>query len=76
MRQFLGHKSMITVWLVLLFALWIVLTAALAVIGRHGKSRKTPQPPVIAAVTKFDPKPKSEECRKYLHRDGIPLRIL
>jgi hypothetical protein len=44
------HKSMVTVWLVLLFALWVVLTTALAVIGRHSKSRKTPQPPVIAAV--------------------------
>ena len=44
------HKSMVTGWLVLLFVLWVVLTTALAVIGRHSKSRKTPQPPVIAAV--------------------------
>jgi hypothetical protein len=44
------HKSMVTVWLVLLLALWVVLTTALAVIGRHSKSRKTPQPPVLAAV--------------------------
>jgi hypothetical protein len=50
MRQFLGHKSMVTVWLVLLFALWVVLTTALAVIARHGKSRKTLQPPVIVRM--------------------------
>jgi len=50
MRQFLDHRSMVTVWLVLLFALWVVLTTALAVIGRHSKSKKTPQPRVIAAV--------------------------
>ena len=45
------HKSMVTLWLVLLFALWVVLTTALAVTARHSKSRKTLQPPVIAAVT-------------------------
>ena len=44
------HKSMITLWLVLLFALWVVLTTALAVTTRHSKSRNTLQPPVIAAV--------------------------
>jgi len=45
------HKSMVTLWLVVLFALWIVLTTALAVTARHNKSRKTLQPPVIAAVS-------------------------
>ena len=45
------HKSMVTLWLVVLFALWIVLTTALAVTARHSKSRKTLQPPVIAAVS-------------------------
>ena len=73
MRRVLRHKSMVTVWLVVLLALWVVLTTALAVIGRHSKSRKkTPQPPVIADVAMFDPKPASEECPKYLHCDGTP----
>ena len=36
-----SHKSMITLWLVVLFALWVVLTTALAVTARHSKSRKT-----------------------------------
>ena len=44
------HKSMVTLWLVVLFALWVVLTTALAVTARHSKSRKTLEPPVIAAV--------------------------
>ena len=43
------HKSMVTVWLLLLFALWVVLTTALAVIARHGEDRKTQPPSVIAA---------------------------
>jgi len=43
------HKSMVTVWLIVLFALWVVLTTALAVTAGHSKSRKTLQPPVIAA---------------------------
>jgi hypothetical protein len=42
---------MVTIWLVVLFALWVVLTTALALTARHSKSRKTLQPPVIAAVT-------------------------
>jgi hypothetical protein len=53
------HKRTITVWLVFLFALWVILTTVVAVIGRHSKSRKTSQPPVIAAVAKFDPEPAS-----------------
>jgi hypothetical protein len=44
------HKSVVTLWLVVLFALWVVLTTALAVTARHGKSRKTLQPPVIVAL--------------------------
>ena len=44
------HKSMVTVWLLLLFALWVVLTTALAVIARHGEGRKTQPPSVIAAA--------------------------
>ena len=44
------HKSMVTLWLVVLFALWIILTTALALTARHTKSRKTLQPPVIAAA--------------------------
>ena len=35
------HKSMVTLWLVVLFALWIILTTALALTARHTKSRKT-----------------------------------
>ena len=46
-----AHKRMVTIWLVVLFALWVVLTTALALTARHSKSRKTLQPPVIAAVT-------------------------
>jgi hypothetical protein len=42
------HKSMVTLWLVVLFALWVVLTAALAVTARRIKTRKTLQPPAIA----------------------------
>jgi hypothetical protein len=49
-NNFNDHKSMVTLWLVVLFALWVVLTTALAVTARHSKSRKTLQPPVIAAV--------------------------
>ena len=45
------HKNLVTLWLVVLFALWVVLTTALALTARHSKSRKTLQPPVIAAVT-------------------------
>ena len=45
------HKSLVNFWLVVLFALWVVLTTALALTARHSKSRKTLQPPVIAAVT-------------------------
>ena len=44
------HKSMVTLWLVVLFALWVVLTTALALTARHSESRKTLQPPVIGAV--------------------------
>jgi hypothetical protein len=44
------HKSVVTLWLVVLFALWVVLTTALAVTAGHSKSRKILQPPVIAAV--------------------------
>ena len=47
------HKSTVTRWLVVLFALWVVLTMALAVTARHSKSRKTLQPPVRAAVVIF-----------------------
>ena len=45
------HQSMVTLWLVVLFALWVILTTALALTARHSKSRKTVQPPVIAAMT-------------------------
>ena len=44
------HKRLVTLWLVVLVALWVVLTTALAVTAGHSKSRKTLQPPVIAAV--------------------------
>ena len=44
------HKSVVTLRLFVLFALWVVLTTALAVTAGHSKSRKTLQPPVIAAV--------------------------
>jgi hypothetical protein len=35
---------MVTLWLVVLFALWVVLTTALALTARHSKSRETLQP--------------------------------
>ena len=47
------HKSMVTLWLVLLFALWVVLTTALAVTARHSKSKKTVQPPAAIALESY-----------------------
>jgi len=47
------HKSMVTLWLVLLFALWVVLTTALAVTASHTKSRKTLQPPAGIALESY-----------------------
>ena len=62
-----SHKSMITLWLVVLFALWVVLTTALAVTARHSKSRKTLQPPVIAAVAIVG----QQACTRPMHK-GFP----
>jgi Trk-type K+ transport system membrane component len=61
------HKSMVTLWLVVLFALWVVLTTALAVTARHSKSRKTLQPPVIAAVAIVG----QQACTRPMHK-GFP----
>jgi hypothetical protein len=48
---------MVTLWLVLLFALWVVLTTALAVTARHSKSRKTLQPPAAIALESYSLSP-------------------
>jgi len=47
------HKSLVTLWLVVLFALWVVLTTALAATARHSKSRKTLQPPAAIALESY-----------------------
>ena len=47
------HKSVVTLWLVVFFTLWVVLTTALAVTARHSKSRKTLQPPAAIALESY-----------------------
>ena len=61
------HKSLVTLWLVVLVALWVVLTTALVVTVGHSKSRKTLQPPVIAAVAIV----LHQTCTHPMHK-GIP----
>jgi len=62
------HKSVVTLWLVVLFALWVVLTTALAVTARHSKSRKTLQPPAAIALESYSWPPYrstySRACRR------------
>src|SRR5215469_8171652 len=69
------HKSMVTLWLVVLFALWVVLTTALAVTARNSKSRKTLPPPVIGAVVVpvvFYPEFADENHDSQVHPFALP----
>jgi hypothetical protein len=44
------HKSMVTLWLIVLFALWVVLTTALAVAASHRKIGRL-YSPRLATIT-------------------------
>ena len=65
------HKSVVTLWLVVLFALWVVLTTALAVTARHSKSRKTLQPP--ARLSEWGVKFPFSEKMLFMGRRRFPV---